>query len=135
MGNSVSRSGSTSGREGSIRTSEGRGTAAERRLFEGEYPRKQVFTKTDLAKFMNVWRQKPEIVSRGAQKNFADFASFIGGEVEPRTPTASTRRTTGKRWRRRSCSRTVERIVTDQPWYQGRVPGQRGRVRDRQAGP
>ena len=53
---------------------------AARRRFDLEYPKRQRFAKTDLAKFVNVWRGKPDIVSRGAQKNFADFARFIGSE-------------------------------------------------------
>jgi len=36
-------------------------------------PRSQMFTKTDLAKFENTWMQKPQWVSKGAQKNFASF--------------------------------------------------------------
>jgi hypothetical protein len=49
------------------------GTPARERAFEAINPRNQVFTKTDLAKFENTWNQLPHIVSRGAQKNFADF--------------------------------------------------------------
>jgi hypothetical protein len=33
-----------------------------------------VISKTDLAIYQNVWSQKPHLVSRGAQKNFAEFA-------------------------------------------------------------
>ena len=36
-------------------------------------PSGQMFTKTDLAKFENTWRQLPYVVSKGAQKNFVDF--------------------------------------------------------------
>ena len=43
------------------------------REFESIYPKRQMFTKTDLAKFENTWMQRPYIVSRGAQKNFSDF--------------------------------------------------------------
>jgi hypothetical protein len=49
------------------------GTPAMERAFESINPRSQVFTKTDLAKFENTWNQFPHVVSRGAQKNFADF--------------------------------------------------------------
>ncbi len=47
-------------------------TAARRRMFSAENPTSQRFAKTDLAKFENTWDQLPHIVSRGAQKNFAD---------------------------------------------------------------
>ena len=103
---------------GQYQDQRGRGTAADRRLFEGEYPRKQVFTKTDLAKFMNVWRQKPEIVSRGAQKNFADFATYIGGEWN-RNPNRFNEAYYREAVAKALVFRAVERIVTHQPWYQG----------------
>ena len=103
---------------GQYQDQRGRGTAAERRLFEGEYPRKQVVTKTDLAKFMNVWRLKPEMVSRGAQKNFADFASFIGGEWN-RNPNGFNEAYYREAVAKAIVFKAVERIVTDQPWYQG----------------
>ena len=103
---------------GQYQDQRGRGTAAERKLFEGEYPRKQVVTKTDLAKFMNVWRLKPEIVSRGAQKNFADFASFIGGEWS-RNPNGFNEAYYREAVAKAIVFKAVERIVTDQPWYQG----------------
>jgi len=48
-------------------------TAAKLRAFEAEYPSNQWFTKTDLAKFGNTWDGLPHMVSRGAQKNFAEF--------------------------------------------------------------
>ena len=48
-------------------------TAAETRKFDLEHPRAQVFTKTDLAKAEMTWRRQPDVVSKGAQKNFAFF--------------------------------------------------------------
>jgi hypothetical protein len=50
-----------------------RSSAARLRMFEAEYPSNQWFTKTDLAKFQNTWAGLPHMVSRGAQKNFAEF--------------------------------------------------------------
>jgi AIPR protein len=49
-------------------------TPARQRKFKQEHPTNQRFTKTDLAKFENTWDQLPHVVSRGAQKNFAEFA-------------------------------------------------------------
>src|SRR3546814_16060350 len=37
-----------------------------------------MFTKTDLAKFENVWDDHPKWVNLGAQKNFARYAARIG---------------------------------------------------------
>ncbi|OGX12810.1 MAG: hypothetical protein A2351_00015 [Omnitrophica bacterium RIFOXYB12_FULL_50_7] len=52
------------------------GTEALRRRFEEKCPRKQMFTKTDLAKYVNSWLLLPHIVSRGAQKNYVYYMSF-----------------------------------------------------------
>jgi hypothetical protein len=49
----------------------------QRRRFEAEYPKKQVFTKTDMAKYENTWRMKPYIVKKGAQANL----KALGGEI------------------------------------------------------
>jgi hypothetical protein len=48
-------------------------TPAKVRDFEKEYPKAQVFTKTDLAKYEHSWDQLPHWVSRGSQKNFSQF--------------------------------------------------------------
>jgi hypothetical protein len=49
-------------------------TAALRREFDVTHPPSQKFTKTDLAKFENTWEMLPHLVSRGAEKNFREFA-------------------------------------------------------------
>lgn len=61
-------------------------SAAKRRKFDDQTPKNQKFEKTDLAKFYNVWEQKPHIVSRGAQKNFIDFMTHIAKEHPGFTP-------------------------------------------------
>lgn len=53
------------------------GSKLEVSKFEKVFPSTQVITKTDLAKFYNSWNQKPQVVSRGAQKNFITFANEI----------------------------------------------------------
>lgn len=52
----------------------------EKKLFQRDHPRSQLVSKTDLAKFENSWRMQPHIVSRGAQKNFLNFAEYVGKE-------------------------------------------------------
>lgn len=52
-------------------------TPARMKVWEKSYPRKQMFTKTDVAKFENIWNQLPHIVSRGAQKNFNEFTILL----------------------------------------------------------
>ncbi|HLI12386.1 MAG TPA: AIPR family protein [Alphaproteobacteria bacterium] len=52
-------------------------TPARRREFDRECPKANRFSKTDLAKFLMSWWQRPQTVSRGAQKNFAIFMSEL----------------------------------------------------------
>lgn len=49
-------------------------TPAEQRKFKAVYPKAQVMTKTDAAKYSVAWDQAPHRVSAGAQKNFVAFA-------------------------------------------------------------
>ena len=103
---------------GQYQDARGRLTQTDRRKFDLEYPKKQVISKTDLAKFLNVWRKKPDTVSKGAQKNFADFASFIGDEWNRRSDDFNEmyyRETVAKV----IVFKSVEQLVTEQPWYQG----------------
>ena len=53
-------------------------TTAKRDQLKRDFPPKQKFTKTDLAKFENSWDQLPHLVSRGAEKNFQEFAIAVG---------------------------------------------------------
>ena len=48
-------------------------TPARQRNFKLASPPNQRFTKTDLAKYENLWDQLPWIVSTGAEKNFREF--------------------------------------------------------------
>lgn len=52
-------------------------STAEMRQFDAQYPRSQLLTKTDAAKFLNSWGGKPHVVSAGAQKNFLEFAKSV----------------------------------------------------------
>lgn len=54
-----------------------RRSPAEQKKFEAEFPRNQVITKTDAAKYVVAWDQQPHQVSAGAQKNFKAFASLV----------------------------------------------------------
>lgn len=57
-------------------------SAARRRRFEIEYPKKQVFTKTDMAKYENTWRMKPYQVKKGAQSNLKALGVEVIKEFE-----------------------------------------------------
>ena len=50
--------------------------------FEKEYPRSQVFSKTDMAKYENTWRMKPHTVKKGAQANLKSLGSEIISEFD-----------------------------------------------------
>lgn len=52
-------------------------TKAQRDKFGLLYPKTQLITKTDLAKFMNSYYQLPHQVSKGAQKNMKSFAERV----------------------------------------------------------
>ncbi|MND68090.1 AIPR protein [compost metagenome] len=55
-------------------------TRAEKKKFLLQNPKSQLITKTDLAKVRNTWNGFPNIVSRGAQTNFTNFADNITKE-------------------------------------------------------
>ncbi|MCL0055905.1 AIPR family protein, partial [Dehalococcoidia bacterium] len=65
-------------------------SAADKKKFELDYPTRkpelikypQKFTKTDLAKFANVWESQPHVVSRGATKNYAVYFKEIDEKWE-----------------------------------------------------
>jgi hypothetical protein len=48
-------------------------TPARRKDFDRTCPRSQHFGKTDLAKYLMTWWGRPQVVSRGAQKNYSAF--------------------------------------------------------------
>jgi len=57
----------------------GTDSGAERR-FLNETPKERVFTKTDLAKYLNAWSGLPHLVSYGSQKNFQYFMQSLKDE-------------------------------------------------------
>lgn len=93
-------------------------TGADRKRFDGDFPKSQLFTKTDLAKVDFTFKCKPDFVSRGAQKNFAEFATEIG------TVWAQSERKFSEAWFRALISKLIifrhlERILPSQDWYPG----------------
>lgn len=106
---------------------DGRGLLSDgqRKKFDLEYPKAQLFSKTDLAKFLNPWRGLPHIVSAGSQKNFARFAFDIGREWTKEPDTFN------ETYYRHAIAKAIvfretESLVSNQPWYQG--GGLRSRV-------
>ena len=60
----------------------GKLSASEQKKFAVTYPRAQLITKTDAAKYLVSWAQKPHLVSSGAQKNFVAFANEVSARWE-----------------------------------------------------
>lgn len=103
---------------GQYRNDRGGLTTAQRKKFDLEYPKRQMFTKTDLAKFVNSAAGYPNMVSKGAQKNFAAFAKDIG-QAWPKSDSKF-----GELWFRRLVAkalifRKLESEVPRQHWYEG----------------
>lgn len=93
-------------------------TRGKKNEFQLKFPRNQVVTKTDLAKVINTFERRPDIVSRGAQKNFAEFATFVGG----RDAWKSKQENINDAWYRDAVAKaivfhTAERLVQEAPWY------------------
>jgi hypothetical protein len=93
-------------------------TPAEQRRFKAEHPKPQMFSKTDLAKFENVWDEHPKWVNLGSQKNFAKYAARIGREWD-RTPDRFNEYYFKRIVARALMFRATERLVSAQPWYNG----------------
>jgi hypothetical protein len=90
----------------------------DKRRYQQLNPRDQVVTKTDLAKAENSWRQLPHVVSRGAQKNFLDFASFVTARWDT-NPSVFHEDYFRGAIARILMFRSTERLVLAQPWYSG----------------
>lgn len=93
-------------------------TPAEQKRFKAEYPKSQMFTKTDLAKFENVFDDHPRWVNLGGQKNFAKYATRIGKEWEKSSDEFN------ELYFKRAIARGIlfratEKLVSEQPWYNG----------------
>jgi hypothetical protein len=93
-------------------------TGAEQKRFRAEFPKSQLITKTDLAKFENVFDDHPRWVNLGGQKNFARYASRIGAEWE-KAPDGFNELYFRRAIARGILFRATEKLVSAQPWYNG----------------
>lgn len=55
-------------------------TPAKLKVLKEAIPPSRKITKTDLAKYINAWGKKPDVVSLGSQKNFDRFMASLSGE-------------------------------------------------------
>ena len=67
---------------GQYKQEQARMTKPQKEKFLIQNPKQQMFTKTDLAKFYNIYRQLPHQVSSGAQKNIIRFAEWASESWE-----------------------------------------------------
>ncbi|SCE78300.1 AIPR protein [Micromonospora coriariae] len=93
-------------------------TAKKRKEFDLEYPREQLFGKTDLAKYSMAWAEQPHVVSRGAQRNFAAFAADVSKKWEDSPDYFS------ESYYRASIAKAIvwknlELLIPKQDWYEG----------------
>lgn len=92
-------------------------TKAKKDAFDAEYPKAQRFAKTDLAKFEMVWEGCPDLVAKGAQKTFGEYAAQVGKRWDKDSDAIN------EQYFRAAVAkaitfRNLERLVSDQGWYQ-----------------
>jgi hypothetical protein len=95
-------------------------SAAKRNQFLLINPRRQVITKTDLAKVECCFNQEPDTACKGAEKAFVAFAERISKEWTDE----SRRAIYGDDWFRSAVARVIifraaEAIVSKATWYEG----------------
>jgi len=93
-------------------------TKAEQKKFLSTYPKAQMFSKTDLGKYENVWDEKPTHVNYGAQKNFVQYAKRIGQEWSKNSDNFN------EFYFKRIIAKAIifkylEKMIPGQPWYKG----------------
>lgn len=93
-------------------------SVAKKRAFLLLNPKKQLITKTDLAKCENAWQGLPHLVSKGAQKNFVAFAEAVTGDWERDEDQFNDR------WFQHLVAKAIifrssEALVDEQSWYDG----------------
>lgn len=97
-------------------------TQAKKRDFQRLNPRSQMLVKTDIAKYENSWMEKPHIVSRGAQKNFSDFAVYVAAKWGEDGRKFNNEGYYREIVARAILFRSVEKIVSNANWYQAGLP-------------
>lgn len=101
---------------GQYKQEQARMTKAEKDKFLLQNPKNQMFTKTDLAKFYNIYRQLPHQVSKGAQKNFIMFAEWAS-EAWEKDQTLFNERFFKQLVCLNILYKKLDQIVKYAPWY------------------
>lgn len=92
-------------------------TKSQKDKFTTQNPKKQVITKTDLAKYRDTWAEMPQIVSKGAQTNFMRFAAIIDDKWQ------KSEAVFNEKFFKESVALAIlfkhtEWIVSHQPWFE-----------------
>ena len=90
---------------------------AEKYQFGVQHAKRQVITKTDLAKVRNTWDGLPQLVSKGAQTNFMKFAEIIDEDWE-KSNTKYNEKYFKESVALMILFKHTETLVTHQPWYE-----------------
>lgn len=61
-------------------------TKGKKAAFKLKYPRNQLVIKSQIAKYMNVWKKLPHHVSKGGQKNYSFFLKSIEKDFKGKKP-------------------------------------------------
>lgn len=93
-------------------------TPAKKKQFELQHPKNKVIKKTDLAKVQNTWRGNPQIVSKGAQTNFASFAEWIN-DAWDKNDTQFNERYFQSTAALLLMFQLLEKQIPKQEWYEG----------------
>jgi hypothetical protein len=91
---------------------------SDRKKFELINPKRQLFKKVDLAKFVNLYHQNPQIVSQGNQKSFLKFSEWMSKEWD-RNDLQFNDDYFKKVISLAILTQETDRIVRGQTWYQG----------------
>ena len=93
-------------------------SSTQRKRYKRVHPTSQKFSKTDLAKYENVWDEQAHVVQLGAQKNFAQFMERISKEWDA-DPDKFDRQYFQRVVARAILFKSTERMVSRQEWYGG----------------
>ncbi|MGE7593534.1 AIPR family protein [Peribacillus frigoritolerans] len=91
---------------------------SEKKKFEKSFPRDKKIDKTILAKSEIAWLRKPNIVSKGGQESFANFAEHISNELE-KNNLAITEGYYKDAISRVILFKCVEKTISDSQWFHG----------------
>ena len=103
---------------GQYRDEQSKLTPAGKKRFLDEYPKYQLFNKTDLAKYLMTFGCEPNTVSKGAQANFSFFAERIGSDWN------KDDKKINEQWYRDTIAKAIifrelDRAVLRADWYGG----------------